>query len=84
MVNVAVTFRAAFIVTRQVPVPEHAPDQPEKVYPLAAEAVKITDVPEPKLVEQVELQLKPQRLLVTVPASDGETFTVKLYKRDAA
>ena len=43
----AVTDVAAFIVTVQVPVPEHPPpDQPVKVYPLFGEAVKVTDVPE--------------------------------------
>jgi len=42
----AVTDVAAFIVMVQVPVPEHAPDQPVKVYPLFGEAVKVTDVPE--------------------------------------
>ena len=43
----AVTVVAAFIVTVQVPVPEHPPpDQPVKVYPLFGEAVKVTDVPE--------------------------------------
>ena len=44
--NVAVTDVAAFIVTVQVPVPEHAPDHPVKVYPLFGEAVKVTDFPE--------------------------------------
>jgi hypothetical protein len=44
--NVAVTDVAAFIVTVQVPVPEQPPpDQPVKVYPLLAQAVKVTDVP---------------------------------------
>jgi len=42
----AVTDVVAFIVTVQVPVPEHAPDQPEKVDPLAADAVKVTDAPD--------------------------------------
>jgi hypothetical protein len=43
----AVTDIAAFIVTVQVPVPEHPPpDQPVKVYPLFGEAVKVTDFPE--------------------------------------
>ena len=42
----AVTVVAAAIVTVQVPVPEHAPDQPEKVDPLVAEAVKVTDFPD--------------------------------------
>ena len=46
-VKVAVTDVAAVIVTVQVPVPEHPPpDQPEKVDPLVAEAVKVTDVPD--------------------------------------
>ena len=45
--KVAVTVVAAVIVTVQVLALEHPPpDQPEKVYPLAAEAVKVTDVPE--------------------------------------
>jgi hypothetical protein len=42
----AVTDVAAFIVTVQVPVPEHPPPaQPVKAYPLFVEAVKVTDVP---------------------------------------
>jgi len=44
-VNVAVTFWAEFIVTLQAPVPEQGPDQPEKVYPVEAEAVRVTVVP---------------------------------------
>jgi len=43
----AVTVVAAFIVTVQVPVPEHPPpDQPVKVDPLVAKAVKVTDFPD--------------------------------------
>ena len=42
----AVTDSAPVIVTVQVPVPEHAPDQPVKVDPLAANAVRVTDVPD--------------------------------------
>ena len=45
-INFALTVVAAFIVTVQAPVPEHAPDQPVNVDPLFAEAVKVTDVPE--------------------------------------
>jgi hypothetical protein len=45
VLKVALTDFAAFIVTVQVPVPEHAPDQPEKVDLLAADAAKVTDVP---------------------------------------
>ena len=45
-VKVAVTDVAAVIVTVHVPVPEHPPpDQPEKVDPLVAEAVRVIDVP---------------------------------------
>ena len=62
----------------QVPVPEHAPDQPEKVFPLLAEAVRVTDVPELKLAAQVEPQLIISSLLVTVPAPVSDV-TVKLY-----
>ncbi len=46
MAKVAVTDVAAVIDTVQVPVPEHPPpNQPVKVYPLVAEAVKVSDVP---------------------------------------
>ena len=44
--KLAVTDFAAVIATVQVPVPEQAPDQPEKVDPLVAEAVKVTAFPE--------------------------------------
>jgi hypothetical protein len=44
--NVAVTERAALIVTTQVEVPEQpAPDQPTKRDPAEAEAVSVTSVP---------------------------------------
>ena len=47
MAKVAVTDFAAFIFIVQAPVPEHPPpDQPEKLDPLVAEAVKATDVPD--------------------------------------
>jgi hypothetical protein len=44
-VKVAVTDRAAFIVTVQVPVPEQAPLQPVKFVPVAGVAVSVTRVP---------------------------------------
>jgi hypothetical protein len=46
LAKAAVADFAAVIVTVHVLVPEHAPDQPEKVDPLVAEAVRVTDVPE--------------------------------------
>ena len=46
-VNVAVTLLAWVMETVQVPVPEQPePDQPVKVEPPAAAAVKVTEVPE--------------------------------------
>lgn len=45
-VKVAVTVVSALIVTVQVPVPLHPPPlQPEKTEPLAAVAVKVTELP---------------------------------------
>jgi hypothetical protein len=43
--KVAVTVAAAFIVTRQVLVPEHAPLHPENVESDAGVAVSVTTVP---------------------------------------
>ena len=43
--ELAVTLRAALIVTVQVPVPEQAPDQPAKREPEAAAAVRATTLP---------------------------------------
>ena len=77
-VKVAPTDLASVIAMTQVPVPEHAPDQPEKVYPLLAEAVRVTDAPELRLAAQVEPQLIMPSLLVTVPAPVSDV-TVKLY-----
>ena len=62
------TLFAAVIETVQLPVPEQPlPDQPAKVEPEAAEAVSLTLVPEEKLLVQVEPQLMPDGLEVTVP-----------------
>jgi len=43
--NVAVTDKFEFIVTLQLTVPEHAPDQPAKADPEFGEAVSETTVP---------------------------------------
>jgi hypothetical protein len=52
-VNTADTLLFAFIVSVHVIlVPEHAPDQPENVYPVAGVAVRVTDVPEVYVSEQ--------------------------------
>ena len=46
VLKAAVTDFAAVIVTVQVPVPEHPPDQPEKVDPLVGEDATVTDFPD--------------------------------------
>jgi len=59
---------AVAMVTEQVPVPEHPPPlHPEKVEPEAAEAVRVTFVAGSKEALQVDPQLIPAGLLVTVP-----------------
>jgi hypothetical protein len=62
---VAVTDFAASIVTWQVPVPVHAPLQPEKIDPDAGVAVSVTEAPELKFAEHAEPQ--------SIPAGDETT-----------
>jgi L-cysteine desulfidase len=66
-VNVAVTVLLAFIVTLQVVVPVHPPDHPAKVALVAAAAVSVTTDPVGYVDVQVDPQLMPEGLLVTVP-----------------
>ncbi len=75
------TERAALIVTVRVPsafvVP--SPLHPLKVEPAAGLAVSVTLVPWSKLAEQVEPQLMPAGLLVTVPLPAPVLLTVSGY-----
>src|SRR5262245_12108631 len=66
-VKVAVTEVAAFTVTEQVPVPEHAPLQPANEEPAAGVAVRVIAVPGVTDCEHVVPQLMPAGLLVIVP-----------------
>ena len=67
-VNVAVTVVAAFIVTIQLPVPEHPPpDQPLNILFDPCTAVKVTGVPATYPLEQVDPQLMPEGEAVTEP-----------------
>ena len=71
--KLAVTVCAAPIVTVHVAVvPVHAPDQPVKVEPAAAVAVRVTVLFWLKLVLQVAPQSIPAGLLETVPAPDPD------------
>jgi hypothetical protein len=75
--KVAVTALAAFIVTEQAPVPEHAPLQPANTEPGEALLVSETTVPDTKSWLHVPPQLIPAGLLVTVPAPVPALLTVK-------
>jgi hypothetical protein len=66
--NVAVTLRAAVMLTVQVVVlPVQSPDQLVNVDPAPGAAVRVTDVPLLKDAEHVEPQLIPAGELVTEP-----------------
>jgi hypothetical protein len=80
--KVAVAVVAALTVTRQVPVPEQGALQPAKVEPTAGVAVRVGAVPGVTDCEQVEPQLIPAGVLVTVPEPEPslaiESVTVAL------
>jgi hypothetical protein len=70
IVKAAVTEVVSVMGTVQVPVPEQLPPlQPAKVEPVEAEAVRVTDVL--KMARQVEGQLMPTGVLVTVPLPES-------------
>src|SRR5215468_2375766 len=77
VLKVAVTDCAADSETVQVPVPVQAPLQPEKVEPLAAVAVRVTEVPLAKLALHVLPQLMPAGEEVTVPLPEPALVTVR-------
>ena len=67
------------MLTLQVPVPEQLPPHPAKTEVEDETAVSVMDVFSEKLAEQVEPQLIPDGLLVTVPdplLPDLSTFSV--------
>ena len=74
--KVAVTVRAAVIVTLQAPVPVQLPPQPANVEPVDADAVRVTTVPVVKEVVQAVPQLMPTGELVTVPLPVPDLVTV--------
>src|ERR1700743_191244 len=74
--NVGVTVVLASSVNRHVPVPVHRPDHPAKVVPASGAGVNTTAVPLGKLAVQLDGQLIPAGVLVTVPAPVPRLFTV--------
>jgi hypothetical protein len=77
--NCATTVWLLLITVTQVPVPLQPPPlHPTNVDPLAATAVKVTDVPLAKLALQVPPQLIPAGVLVTVPLPGPVLLTVKM------
>jgi len=80
VLNIAVTLLAASIVTAHVvAVPEQAL-QPEKVDPVAAVAVKVTETPELNEALQVVPQLlMPAGFDVIVPEPVPDLVTVRVY-----
>ena len=72
--KVAVTERAALMLTEQAAVPLQAPLHPVKVFPAAGVAVSVTAVPELKLLLQVAPQLMPAGAEVTLPDPLVVTF----------
>jgi hypothetical protein len=65
--NVAVTERAAFMLTTQLTVPMQAPPQPAKTEPVAAVAVRVTFMLVGKDTVHAALQFSPAGLLTTLP-----------------
>ena len=74
--KVAVTARAALIVTVQVPV--QAPLKPVKIEPAVGEGVSVTTVPLANEAEQVAPQETPAGELVTVPLPLPALVTVSV------
>ena len=77
-VKVAVTSRSAVMVTVHVPVPVHAPLQPSKKDPGNGVAVRVTEAALLNPAEQIEPQLMPAGLLLTVPLPLPDLDTVRL------
>ena len=74
--NVAVTEVFAVIVTVHAAVPVHPPDQPANEALEAAAAASVTTAPVEYVAWQLEPQLMPEGVLVTVPEPVPRLFTV--------
>jgi hypothetical protein len=81
--KVAVTERLACMLTTQLPVPLHAPDQPAKVESVEAAAVSVTVLLSVKVAAQAFPQLIPAGLLVTTPEPVPSLATVSVLLVEA-
>ena len=79
--KVAVTDVAAVMLTVQVPVPLHAPDQPENIELAFGAAVSTTLVAYVNDATQALPQLMPVGVEVTVPVPVPAFPTVRVYER---
>src|SRR6266536_3056050 len=82
--KVAVTVRAAFIVSVHVPVPVHAPLQPTKFDPASGVAVSVTTVPLLNVAPHVVGQAIPTGLLAADPPQCPPSSRSTLARRPAA
>jgi hypothetical protein len=78
VLKVAVTELLPLNVTLHEPAPLHAPDQPAKVEPVAAIAVRVTTAPVLNSALHVVPQVMPLGLLVTVPEPVPGSVTVSV------
>ena len=77
--NLAVTTLSASIFRVHVPVPEQAPDHPEKVEPACAVAVSVTVLPAGKLMQLMpQFRLEAEELAPIVPLPSPEVVIVRL------
>lgn len=75
--KVAVTVVVVFMLKTHALVPLQPPDHPAKVEPSAGLAVRVMLVPEEKVAVQVDPQLMPDGLLLTLPLPVPANFTFR-------
>src|SRR5262249_6766115 len=78
-VKVATTDRSALSVTRQAPVPLHAPLQPENIDAVAGVALRVMTLPSAKVALHVGPQLIPPGEEGIVPPPTPALLTVSLW-----
>ena len=82
MAKSAVTVVSESKVTTQVPVPEHGLPHPTNTEPDAAVAVRSMTLPSANVMEQVDGQMMPEGVLMTVPLPVSVSDTVRVCEVD--